>query len=288
MEGILVINKPTGITSTQVVNKVKRKLKTRVGHSGTLDPIAEGILLLLIGKATRFSWIFTQMEKTYYVSALLGVETDTYDLEGNLLRKKEVNVSCKQLEEILREFKGEIQQQPPPFCAKKVKGKRAYKLARKGITPPLKPIKVKIYSLKLKKCHIPHFEIEASVSSGTYIRSLIHDIGKRLSTGAVVSRLIRTRVGPFSLNDAISLEDFLKSENPKHYLLSTEESLRFLPSVFLDYFHGKKVLNGNTIPLKDCFREGSVKIYVDNKFVGIGEVKNGLLKPRRLLPIHLT
>lgn len=281
--GILLIDKPKGITSTKVVEKVRKRLKTKVGHTGTLDPIATGLLILLVGKATRFSWIFLNMDKTYRVKALLGIKTDTYDLEGEVLESREVKVSCEDLVKATDIFVGEIEQTPPPFSAKKVKGKRAYSLARKGLTPELKPVRVKVYEIELISCEIPEFELRIKVSSGTYVRSLIHDIGKELSTGAVVKELVREEIGPFSLKDSVSLKDFLNSEDPWDYVIPVEEALSFLPKVSLDYFNGKKVLSGNPVLVGNGVKEGYVRIYIDDTFVGIGLLRSGVLKPERLL-----
>ncbi len=281
-DGILLIDKPKGLTSTRVVEKVRRKLKTKVGHSGTLDPLATGLLILLIGRATRFSWMFLNMDKTYLVKARLGVKTDTYDVEGNVIDEREVNVSCQEVEKALSRFVGEIEQVPPPFSAKKVQGKRAYKLARRGKNPQLKPVKVKIYELQLLECIPPHITIRMKVSSGTYVRSLINDLGESLSSGAVVEGLVREEVGPFSLSDAVPLERFLEADNPWDFVLPVERAFSFLPKVSLDYFNAKKVLNGNPVLVKEK-AEGYVTIYIDDTFVGIGKVKSGVLKPERLL-----
>jgi len=282
-DGVLIVNKPKGITSTRVVERVKRKLKTKVGHTGTLDPIATGVLVLLIGKATRFSWLFLNMEKIYRVTALLGVSTDTYDIEGNVLKRSEVDVRCEEIEELLSTFKGRIEQFPPPFSAKKIEGKRAYKLARKGIRPKLKPIRVFIYELEMEKCEPPEVELLMKVSSGTYVRSLVHELGERVRAGAVVKELTRLSVGPFSLEDAVSLEELLTSEEPWEYVLPLEDAFSFLPKVSLDFFNGKKVLNGNPVLLKDEVRDGNVTIYIDDTFVGVGRVESGILKPERLI-----
>lgn len=281
--GVLLIDKPKGITSTRVVEKVRKKLKTRVGHTGTLDPIATGLLILLIGKATRFSWIFLNMDKTYRVKALLGIETDTFDLEGEVLERREVKVSCEEVGKVIKRFTGEIEQTPPPFSAKKVKGKRAYSLARRGLTPELKPVKVRVYEIELLSCEIPEFELRIRVSSGTYVRSLIHDIGRELSSGAVVKELVREEIGSFSLENSVSLENFLTSEDPWEYVIPVEEALSFLPKVSLDYFNGRKILNGNPVLVGDDVTEGYVRIYIDETFVGVGLLRSGILKPERLL-----
>ncbi len=282
-DGVLLIDKPKGITSTRVVERVKRKLKTKVGHTGTLDPIATGVLVLLVGKATRFSWLFLNMDKTYRVTALFGLSTDTYDIEGEVVAKSEATFRCEDVERLLNLFRGSIEQYPPPFSAKKVEGKRAYRLARKGIQPKLKPVRVTVYELEMERCEPPEVELLMRVSSGTYVRSLVHELGKEAGTGAVVKELTRLSVGPFSLRDAVSLEEFLSSEEPWEYVLPLEEAFSFLPKVSLDFFNGKKILNGNPVLLKDKTEEGSVTIYIDDTFVGVGRVESGILKPERLI-----
>ena len=281
-DGILLINKPKGVTSTKVVEKVRKRLRTKVGHSGTLDPVATGLLVLLIGKATRFSWLFLEMDKAYRVKARLGVRTDTYDAEGNVLEEREVNVSCEEVKDALKNFMGEIQQVPPPFSAKKVKGKRAYKLARKGEKLTLNPVKVKVYELEMLRCDIPVVELFMKVSSGTYVRSLINELGNLLSVGAIVEDLVRESVGPFKLENAYTLEQFMMAENPQDMVTPVDKAFSFLPKVSLNFFSAKRVLNGNPVLLRDA-PEGYVAIYVDNIFVGIGSVKSNILKPERLL-----
>ncbi len=283
MDGVLPVNKPKGITSTRVVEKVRRKLWVKVGHTGTLDPMATGVLLLTVGGATRFSWLFTGLEKEYKVKALLGLITDTYDLEGKVLEEREVNVGCDEIEKVLEEFRGELEQVPPPFSAKKVSGRRAYKLARKGIKPELRPVKVTVYEIKLLECSPPEFELYLKVSSGTYVRSLVHDIGGKLSTGAVVKELVRLSVGPFRIEDAVELDDLLKARDPWSFLIPVDKALSFLPSVSLDFFNGRKVLSGNPVLLRGNVPRGYVRIYVDSTFVGVGTVDSNVLKPERLL-----
>jgi len=283
MDGVLLIDKPKGWTSTRVVEKIREKIGVKVGHTGTLDPIATGLLVLLTGRATRFAWIFQKLPKTYEVTGLLGVITDTYDLEGNVIEEREVRTGCEELEGVLESFRGEIEQVPPPFSAKRVKGKRAYDLARKGIKPSLKPVKVTVHRLELIDCRIPEFTLVAEVSSGTYVRTLVHDIGKKLSCGAVVKDLVRKRVGPFSLEEAVSLEEFLSSNDPLEFLIRVDEGLRFLPSVNLNAFEGRKVLTGGQVLVGGGAGSGYVRIYVDGDFVGVGHLEGGVLKPERLM-----
>jgi len=284
MDGVVCINKPRGMTSTRVVEKVRKKLKTKVGHTGTLDPIGTGMLLLTVGKATRFSWLFTNLKKGYRVKGVLGVITDTYDLDGTVMERREVTVGCKDIEKALEKFRGEIIQVPPPYSAKKVKGERAYRLARKGITPKLKPVKVRIFELKLLECSPPEFELYVKVSSGTYVRTLIHDIGHELSVGAALKELSREEIGPFKLEEAIELEEFLSSEDPEKYIVPVDEALSFLPGVSLDPFRGESVLRGKSVLLQECGKEGYVRIYINTRFVGVGELSGNVLSPERLLP----
>jgi tRNA pseudouridine55 synthase len=284
MDGVLLIDKPKGITSTKVVEKVRKKLRLRAGHTGTLDPIATGLLVILTGRATRFSWIFQGLDKGYLTSGLLGVETDTYDIEGKEIQRREVRVTCDRLAELLREFRGDLLQNPPPYSAKKVQGKRAYKLARKGISPELKPVRVKVHELNLVECRIPRFEIYALVSSGTYMRTLIHDIGRALGTGAVMTGLRRVSVGPFSVKDAVPFGEFLELEDPRSLITPVDRALSFLPEVSLDAFQGDRIMKGNSVLLESDAPEGRVRIYIDEVFVGVGELRSGVLKPLRLLP----
>ena len=282
-EGVLLINKPKGMTSTRVVERVKKRLRAKTGHTGTLDPVATGLLILLIGRATRFSWIFLELDKTYRVEVLLGVETDTYDVEGRVVAEREVNVTCEDVEKALPLFRGKLVQIPPPFSAKKVGGKRAYRLARKGETPQLKPVEVNVYSLEMVRCNLPRVELLMRVSSGTYVRSLVHDLGRSLGTGAVVENLVREKVGTFSVEEAVDLETFLQSEDPWAYVMDVEKALSFLPKVDLSFFHGRRILTGNPVLVERDLPEGYVRIYINETFIGVGEFRSGILKPRRLL-----
>lgn len=285
MEGALLIDKPKGLTSTQVVEKVKEKLKQKVGHTGTLDPIGTGLLILLVGKATRFASVFQGLPKTYEFTVQFGAQTDTYDAEGKVIEVYEGELNCEKLKEVLKSFYGEIEQIPPPFSAKKVKGKRAYELARKGVSVELKPVKVYIYDFKLLECNpeekTAKFLVE--ISSGGYVRSLAHDLGKKLGIGGYVKELRRTKINGIDLLEAVSLEEFLSSENPKMYIRPVDEVMRFLPDIRLNSFQVGKVLKGQSILVSVYDYNGLVKIYDNSKFIGIGELKGGVLKPSRLL-----
>ena len=204
--GIYNIYKPAGPTSHDVVNQI-RKLsgEKRVGHAGTLDPFAEGVLIVAVGREyTKQLGKFLKQDKTYRAVIKLGAESDTGDLTGKIIDKKNPPKPVKkQIKEILKKFTGEIEQIPPAFSAIKIRGRKAYELARKGIKPDLKPRHIKVYSIKILKYRWPYLEIETRVSSGTYVRSLARDIGQALQTGGYLEKLVRTKVGRFSLKKSL-------------------------------------------------------------------------------------
>jgi|YelNatPaOPRAMG01_1025707.scaffolds.fasta_scaffold28509_2 tRNA pseudouridine55 synthase len=209
MDKILLVDKPKGLTSFRVVELIKKNFKVKAGHTGTLDPVATGLLIILTGKRTKDASLFLKLDKTYEVKALLGTETDTYDCEGKVLRQTDKEVTREELERVLDQFRGEIWQTPPPFSAKKRQGKKAYQLARKGVHLDIPPQKVTVYSLELKEFHFPYFSFVCHVSSGFYVRSLVHDIGQKLGVGATVVEVRRTRVGPYQVEQAKTLDELL-------------------------------------------------------------------------------
>lgn len=206
--GIYNIYKPPGPTSHDIVNQV-RKLsgEKRVGHAGTLDPFAEGVLIVAIGREyTKKLGMFLKQDKVYQATIKLGAESDTSDLTGQIIKvQSPLRSTKKEVKKILKNFIGETQQMSPPFSAIKIRGQKAYELARKGIKPDLKPRRVKIHSIKILKYHWPYLEIETRVSSGTYIRSLAKDIGRALETGAYLEKLIRTKISHFSSKKSLKL-----------------------------------------------------------------------------------
>ncbi len=241
MNGILVINKPIGPTSHDIVDKVRHITGIkRVGHAGTLDPFAEGVLVILIGLATKLQSKFMEMPKTYVATLRLGATSDTYDKTGKIqettclpARQGHNNqaITKKQIQKILKQFVGEIKQMPPAFSAIKIKGKKAYELARKGIKPELKPRKVKIYDIQCRKYRWPasrrratasrggpYLGIEVKCGKGTYIRSLAHDIGQKLFCGAYLEKLVRTEVGKFNIKNSVKINKLTPS-NWQSYLL---------------------------------------------------------------------
>ncbi len=205
----MFVDKPKGLTSFRVVELIKKKFKVKAGHTGTLDPLATGLLIVLTGKRTKEASSFLHMDKSYEVEATLGMETDTFDSEGEVLWRNDSAVTREELERVLKEFHGDIWQTPPSFSAKKVGGHKAYELARKGVTVDMPPKKVSIYSLELKEFQFPHFALTCDVSSGFYVRSLVHDIGEKLGVGAMVEGVRRTRVGHYHVEQAKNLEEIL-------------------------------------------------------------------------------
>lgn len=221
-EGFILIDKPKGMTSHDVVDRLREITKIRkIGHSGTLDPFATGLLILAIGrKATKKLSRFLKLDKEYIGKLRLGVISDTFDKEGKIEKIKiKKRPSQKEIEKVIKEFEGEIFQTPPPYSAKKIKGKKAYQLAGKGIKIKLKPVKVKIFNIEILNYNFPYLEIKVNCSSGTYLRSLANDIGEKLGCGAILEELRRAKIGDFSINSAQKLEN-LNSQNWRDYLLN--------------------------------------------------------------------
>ncbi|CAN5588975.1 tRNA pseudouridine(55) synthase TruB [soil metagenome] len=255
-DGILIIDKPEGWTSHDVVGKTRKILRTkRIGHTGTLDPFATGVLVILVGKATRLAQFLDKDKKAYEAEIAFGFETDTGDRTGSA--KCEVqsakSVSVEEIEKILPEFRGEILQTPPMYSAKKIEGKKLYELARKGIEIERQPVKVKIYDLEIikdtqnSKLKTQNFVLRVACSAGTYIRTLAEDIGRRLETGAHLAELRRTRAGKFDLSKAVTLEELerIVSENKiKDFFVSMNEAISHLPQISLTEEEITKTRNG--------------------------------------------
>lgn len=215
-EGILLVNKPAGITSHDVVDKIRRKYGIKkVGHAGTLDPMATGLLIILLGCFTKRSNEFLNCDKAYEGTLLLGVNTDTADKEGKITSEKELDekkLDKKYLENIFSSFMGETEQIPPMFSAKKINGKPLYKLARKGIVVKREPKKITITEIKITEIALPRIQFRVRCSKGTYIRQLAHDIGEKIGCGAHLVSLCRTAIGRFELKNAVEIDDLNTKE----------------------------------------------------------------------------
>ncbi|MBV9301348.1 MAG: tRNA pseudouridine(55) synthase TruB [Acidobacteriaceae bacterium] len=210
MNGLVLIDKPSGCTSHDVVNRWRKLASTkRVGHLGTLDPMATGLLALLTGPATRLAQYFGNHEKTYVAEITLGMVSDTYDLDGIITQAcGPVLCDLPHIERALDAFRGRIQQTPPPVSAKKISGVPAYKLARKHVAVELEPVEVEIYRLQIQSFALPRIEVLVSCSAGTYVRALAHDLGQKVGCGAVLSKLRRIQSGEFTIEQARTLEQF--------------------------------------------------------------------------------
>ncbi len=272
LSGILNINKPRGLTSHDVVDKIREISGVRkVGHAGTLDPIATGVLVICLGKATRLVNFIMQSPKTYRATLRLGISTNTHDAEGEIIREAPVNVSLEELKEALKSFVGSIEQIPPLFSAIKIAGKRLYELAREGkeVTPP--PRKVEIYRLEVVEWNRPFLTIEVECSPGTYIRALARDLGEKLGCGAHVTELTRLRSGRFNLEDAVTLEELERSKLKQH-LLPPEVAVADLPAVILERGEEKRIRLGQKVRGNPQGGEGLHKVYsFDGRFLGLAE-----------------
>ncbi|MCL5408525.1 MAG: tRNA pseudouridine(55) synthase TruB [Candidatus Omnitrophica bacterium] len=221
MEGFININKPSGITSYDVIRFIKKVFhpKEKLGHTGTLDPLASGVLVICAGRATKFSHFFLNMDKEYITTMELGKITDTDDVDGKVLETRSINnITSENIKEVVRGFLGEINQVPPIVSALKLKGEKSYNLYRKGENVVLLPRKVHIKEIEIVDIKIPEVKIRVVCSRGTYMRSLCRDIGEKLGCGATQSELLRTRVGKFTIKDSITLEELAKHPFP-HYIL---------------------------------------------------------------------
>jgi tRNA pseudouridine55 synthase len=209
MDGIIVVNKPSGMTSHDVVSRARRILRMRqIGHAGTLDPLATGVLVLLVGKGTKLFKKFEAFDKAYRASLILGTRTTTADVEGETIEQMPFShISQQDILETFKQFIGEIQQTPPMVSAIKVNGRRLYELARKGIEVERQARQVRIDALNLLEFHSPRVRFYLECSKGTYVRKLAEDVGERLGCGACIAEIERTKVGPFKIEDAVTLDE---------------------------------------------------------------------------------
>jgi len=279
MDGIVVIDKPKGQTSHDIVQKIKRKTGEKIGHTGTLDPLATGVLPILIGKATKISKYLVEHDKTYEVVLKLGEKTSTADAEGEVIEVKEVPVwSKEEVEEILQTCVGKQNQVPPMYSAIKVKGKKLYEYARKGETVEVPTREIEIYRVELKDTYeegSKEIPFVVSCSKGTYIRSFCETIAEKLKTVGYMKELRRTRVGRFTLKDAITAEELEQIEENVY----TIESLfkEEYPTYVLPKSKKEAFLNGMTLEAKQA--DGVVCIYEENGlFLGLGTIQNGRVK----------
>lgn len=273
MDGILIINKPQGYTSHDIVNIVKKALNTpKVGHTGTLDPNATGVLPILIGKATKVSKYLIEHNKTYVAELALGEKSSTGDTEGEIIEKKEVPLlNEEQIKQVLKSFEGKQMQTPPIYSSIKINGKKAYEYARKGQNIQLEPRPIEIMKISFIKFENNVLKYEVQCSKGTYIRVLCEDIAERLGTVGLMKNLCRTRVNEFDIEDSCKIEQIAKEK-----IISIEKVCNIKPKIELDNKTKEKFLNG--VKLNFNMENGVYRIYNKKIFLGLGVINNNILK----------
>jgi tRNA pseudouridine55 synthase len=280
LSGILNVDKPKGLTSHDVVDLVRRAARQKkVGHAGTLDPIATGVLPLCLGNATKLSEYLTAEEKEYRLVCRLGVVTDTQDITGEILEESDPSgITDSQVAEVLESFRGAIQQVPPMVSAKRHKGKRLYDLARQGIEVEREPVEVRVNELELLGISNPNIELRAVCSKGTYVRTLCHDIGQSLGCGAAMAELVRTRCGTLEVGDSIDPAILKDPESVMEHLLSPDTALGKYPAITINdqeirlWMTGRGVRGGSILSKSGDFEGDSVLRIKsrDGKLVGLG------------------
>lgn len=280
LNGILNILKPPGMTSYDVVSIVRKKLNIKkVGHTGTLDPNAAGVLPICVGQATKISQYLLDSEKKYRVELTLGIETDTEDIYGTVINESPVVSTEEEIKKAILGFIGTYEQVPPMYSAIRIKGKRLYKLARKGIEIKRSPRTVIIYSIDIIEIKNNKAMFDVLCSKGTYIRTLCKDIGNVLGCGGTMSFLLRVRSGRFDLETSITIEELLETEKVKDLLLPLDFPLKHIPKIIVKSASVKQALNGNRIyyyySINDekISLETKVRIYIKKQFIGFGIVK---------------
>lgn len=265
INGILNIDKPAGMTSHDVVAAVRRASgESRVGHAGTLDPMATGVLLVCLGQATRVVEYLTDHDKKYRARVRLGIETDTYDATGQVVFERPVDVTLDQVTGALERFVGKLQQQPPAYSAIKKDGVPLYKLARQGVEVETEPRSVEIYSIDLAAFTPPEIEINIHCSKGTYIRSLAHDLGEKLGTGANLSGLIRTASGQFTIEEAVSfpqIREALLNCYIEQFLHPIDEALLQFEAIVVEPGIVKRIQQGNPLVCERTYSSSFLRVY---------------------------
>ena len=289
VNGLLLVNKPTGLTSNAVLQQVKRLLRAKkAGHTGSLDPLATGMLPLCFGEATKFSQYLLDADKCYEVTGLLGIKTSTADSMGEVIAQVDkFTISDAELNEVLSEFSGSLKQVPSMFSALKHRGKPLYKFAREGIEIERKARDITIHDLQLNAFNGLEFKLTVVCSKGTYIRNLVEDIGERLGVGAHVTQLHRAYTAGLATEMMYSLDELAKKseESLQHCLLPVERAVDYLPSLTIDDEASHALKQGKSLSMPNVMNvAGSVRLYEQNQeFIGLGEWDAGVLKPKRLV-----
>ncbi|MET0028039.1 MAG: tRNA pseudouridine(55) synthase TruB [Candidatus Thiodiazotropha sp.] len=293
INGVLLLDKPEGMTSNKALQEIKFLYKAaKAGHTGSLDPLATGLLPICLGEATKLSAFLLDADKRYRVRVKLGETTTTADAEGEVIERADPSgVTEESLRAVLAEFMGEQQQLPPMYSAVKHQGERLYKLARQGIEVEREPRTIQIYALDLLGFELPEFEMDVHCSKGTYVRTLAEDIGKRLGCGAYVSALRRTGVGPYSDDAMLTLEQVQAAFGDKRFeemdqwLLPLESALANWPEVALTADAAFYMKQGQPIQVPNAPTSGWVRLYANKtEFLGVGQIlDDGRVAPKRLM-----
>ncbi|HCW04694.1 MAG TPA: tRNA pseudouridine(55) synthase TruB [Clostridium sp.] len=275
MDGIINCYKPTGITSFDAVNKIKKLFKgTKVGHTGTLDPSACGVLPICIGKATKLVHSIMEGTKGYRVEMTLGIVTDTYDKEGRVIRSSEINLSESEVKNAILSYQGDIMQTPPMYSAIKIKGKRLYELARQGKEVYREPRKITIHHINFISMDNSIVKFDVECSKGTYIRSLCYDIGEKLGCGAMMSGLERRFSGSFSVENSVPLDD-LNTNNVQKYLIPMDTALNKYDEIIVDLYLEKLLRNGVKVKKEKLIKHinlGNYRVYnKEHQLIGVGK-----------------
>lgn len=292
MTGIILLDKPNNMTSFSAVNRVRRLLSVKkAGHTGTLDPMATGVLPIALSNCTRFIDFLPVHDKAYVAEARLGITTDTLDSTGKVLTESAVNVTREQLEDTVKKYIGKIKQIPPMYSAISKDGKRLYELARQGIEIEREAREITVYSLSVISFENDRFAVSVECSAGTYIRSLIDDIGRELGCGAVMTSLRRTAANGFPIEDCVTLEELEKAVNENRigeYIVPVEKCFESYPAVTVTDGQAKRFSNGGELSrdrLRDNLSDGIYRVFSgDGLFLGLGELepKSEYLKVKRV------
>ena len=277
MNGIVIVDKPQGWTSQDVTARLRRVFNTRrIGHGGTLDPMATGVLPVFVGRATRGVEFFEHAEKTYETVLRLGITTDTEDITGTVLTEQDAFVTGEMLEEVLEKFRGDIMQVPPMYSALKVNGQKLYDLARRGKEVERQPRPITIHELTLLGMEAEGIRLRVRCSKGTYIRTLCKDIGQALGCGGCMAELRRVAAGEYTAQEAVPLQELLETENPDQYLRPVDSMFRNYPQVTLSEKQETRCRNGNSFSVQ--MADGTYRAYSrEGEFLMLAKVESGVM-----------
>ena len=277
MNGIVIVDKPQGWTSQDVTARLRRVFNTRrIGHGGTLDPMATGVLPVFVGRATRGVEFFEHAEKTYETVLRLGITTDTEDISGTVLTQQDAFVTGEQLEQVLQRFRGDILQVPPMYSALKVGGQKLYDLARKGKEVERQPRPITIHELTLLGMEADGIHLRVRCSKGTYIRTLCKDIGEALGCGGCMAALRRVTAGEYTIEESVPLQTLLETEEPEQHLRPVDSMFRNYPAVTLTEKQELRCRNGNSFSIS--LPDGTYRAYgKDGEFLMLAKVEDGVM-----------